>query len=56
VYYDPNSGTNRNGPSGGGPGLAGVSGTAAGGTPGSAAVGNSFITWSTVGDRRGPLN
>ena len=28
----------------------------AGGAAGPAAIGNSFITWATVGDRRGPLN
>jgi hypothetical protein len=29
---------------------------AAGGAAGSAVTGNSFITWTTVGDQRGPLN
>jgi hypothetical protein len=53
---------------GGGPGLAGAAGTsgsgqctpptagAAGGAAGPAVLGNSFITWTTVGDVRGPLN
>jgi hypothetical protein len=54
------------GGAGGGPGLAGSAATggegtcsqanAAGGAAGSAVLGNSFITWITVGDRRGPLN
>jgi hypothetical protein len=51
------------GGAGGGPGLGGSSGggsTCAGGgaagAAGSAVLGNSFITWSAVGDRRGPLN
>jgi hypothetical protein len=48
---------------GGNPGLAGSVGAsgvvcpgAGGGAAGSAVLGNSFITWSAVGDRRGPLN
>jgi hypothetical protein len=51
------------GGAGGGPGLAGSSGDGsicagggAAGAAGSAVLGNSFITWSTIGDRRGPLN
>jgi hypothetical protein len=55
------------GGNGGGPGLAGnaaTGGTGActttvnsgGGATGSATIGNSFITWSVVGDRRGALN
>jgi hypothetical protein len=57
-----------NGGNGGGVGLAGANGTtgsvntvtcaaaAPGGAPGAAVLGNSFITWTTTGDRRGPLN
>ena len=47
---------------GGGPGSPGGAGTAiscsggAGGAAGSAVIGNSFVTWSSIGDRRGPLN
>jgi hypothetical protein len=54
------------GGSGGSPGLAGAAGTAypsvwcasaaAGGAAGSAVIGNSFITWTVAGDRKGPLN
>ncbi len=55
------------GAAGGGPGLSGGTGGigflpacgsagGAGGGAGSAVIGNSFITWSAVGDRRGPLN
>jgi hypothetical protein len=52
------------GGAGGGPGLAGAAGAAvsngcagaSGGAAGSAVLGNSFITWGAVGDRRGPLN
>jgi Salmonella virulence plasmid 65kDa B protein/Insecticide toxin TcdB middle/N-terminal region/FG-GAP-like repeat len=54
------------GANGGGPGLAGGNGTAAnasiceaagaGGAAGAAALGSSFITWTAIGDRRGPLN
>ncbi len=54
------------GGNGGGPGSAGGNGTTGnvtvcepagtGGAPGPAVLGNSFITWTTTGDRRGPLN
>jgi hypothetical protein len=53
------------GGAGGNPGQPGAAGTkapsaclapGAGGAAGPAAVGNSLITWTTVGDRRGPLN
>jgi len=53
------------GGNGGGPGQSGGSGAkgtncqtpgAQGGGAGSAVIGNSFITWVAVGDRRGPLN
>jgi hypothetical protein len=53
------------GAAGGGPGLAGGTGNTGslgvcaggpGGGPGSSVLGNSFITWSAIGDRRGPLN
>lgn len=51
------------GGAGGGPGVAGSAGGSGpgcagrpGGAAGSAVLGNSFITWSAVGDRRGPLN
>jgi hypothetical protein len=51
------------GGAGGAPGLAGSAGGSgsgcagrSGGAAGSAVLGNSFITWSAVGDRRGPLN
>lgn len=51
------------GGAGGGPGLAGstgggssCAGGGAAGAAGPAVLGNSFITWSTIGDRRGPLN
>jgi hypothetical protein len=55
------------GGAGGGPGLAGNAATggtgsctttvnSGGGATGSATIGNSFITWSVVGDRRGALN
>jgi hypothetical protein len=58
-----NSGNGDSGGNGGGPGLAGSAGAAvscgppgSGGAAGPAAIGNSFITWSVVGDRKGPLN
>jgi hypothetical protein len=61
VVYSAGAGGN-----GGGNGLAGSGGSVASdlgclapgsaGAAGAAAVGNSFITWTTVGDRRGPLN
>jgi hypothetical protein len=43
---------------GGDPGQAGSNGRygISGGAPGASVIGNSFITWATVGDRRGPLN
>jgi Salmonella virulence plasmid 65kDa B protein/Insecticide toxin TcdB middle/N-terminal region/FG-GAP-like repeat/Phage tail fibre adhesin Gp38 len=54
------------GGNGGGPGLAGGNGTngnasiclaaGAGGAAGAAVAGNSFITWTAIGDRRGALN
>ena len=64
------SGIGGAGGAGGGPGLAGGAGGSAsaiycstgggsggsGAAAGSAVLGNSFITWSAVGDRRGPLN
>jgi hypothetical protein len=54
------------GGAGGNPGQAGNAGTlvpyfcfdpaGSGGSAGAATIGNSLITWATVGDRRGPLN
>jgi hypothetical protein len=55
VYYDYYSNPFY-APSGGAPGQPGGGTTPAGGSSGSAVNGNSFITWATVGDRRGPLN
>jgi hypothetical protein len=55
-------GSGKSGGTGGGPGEAGSpgsghpNGVGAGGAAGPAVTGNSFITWATVGDRRGPLN
>ncbi len=54
--------TGGTGGAGAGPGLAGSTGGAGcsaggtGGAAGAAVSGNSFVTWTTVGDRRGPLN
>jgi hypothetical protein len=58
TYTDTNNNTYSGdaGANGGGPGLAGMGIDCAGGTSGAAVVGNSFITWTTTGDRRGPLN
>jgi hypothetical protein len=64
----PGSSAAGKGGSGGGPGLVGIAGSVGGaqcgsgfaagpgGAAGPAVVGNSLITWTAVGDRRGPLN
>jgi hypothetical protein len=66
-YQSPSSYSAGAGGNGGGPGQAGATGggdvniftcygPGAGGAAGAAVVGNSFITWTATGDRRGPLN
>lgn len=66
AYFDSEAGYGPFGFKGGAPGLAGAGDPSlpegfcmpggAGGAPGHSIIGNSFVTWTVVGDRRGPLN